>query len=148
MKRLLFPALLAALVLAGCGNSNSTGAPGPGTRQDPARPQSALQKLADQPYAASAYLISADTLSADAQKAISGFEMTKKAMPDGTTEVTLKALEPQYHDQEYTLKAGEQLYFIDKFMADDNQGKETNPNDDTAVIVDSQGNVVQGPSNF
>lgn len=102
------------------------------------------QKFSDQSYYNSAYLISSDTLSSDAQKALTGFQMDKRSMPDGTMQITLKALEPSYHDQQYTLKPGEQLYFIEKFWADDQSGQENNINDDTAVIVDSQGNVI-GP---
>lgn len=106
------------------------------------------QKFSDQSYYNSTYLISSDTLSTDAQKALTGFQMDKKSMPDGTLQITLKALEPSYHDQQYTLKPGEQLYFIEKFWADDQGGQEKNINDDTAVVVDSQGNVVAPPADF
>jgi len=141
VKKSLFLLALVPLFLAGCGNSNSTNKSG-------IHASTALQKFSDQSYAANAYLISSEPLGADAQKAISGFQMTKLSMPDGTTQVTLKALEPQYHDQRYSLQTGDQLYFIDKFLADDSQNKETNINDDTAVVVNSQGYVVSGPSNF
>lgn len=148
MNKILLPTIFAVLVLAGCGNSNSANTPSSKTGSALTSSQSLPQKFADQPYATSAYLISSDPLSPAAQTAISGFQMTKQSNPDGTTLVTLKALEPQYHDQQYTLRPGDQLYFIDKFMADDLQNKEVNPNDDAAVVVDSQGNIVEGPSNF
>lgn len=105
-------------------------------------------KFAEQEYAKSAYLISGETLSADAKTALAGFVMTKKALPDGTTSVMLKAQKPEYHDQTYTLKAGEQLYFIDKFLADDAAGQEKNINDDTGVVVNAEGNVVQAPTDW
>ena len=104
-----------------------------------------VQKFADQDYFKTAYLISGVTLSADAKMALTGFTMTKKTMPDGTTSIMLKALKPEYKDQSYTLKTGEQLYFIEKFLQDDANGTESNIGDDGAVIVNAEGNVVSGP---
>ena len=111
-------------------------------------PAVAAIKLADQEYAKSAYLISGGTLSADAKTALTGFIMTKKVMPDGTTSILLKAQKAEYHDQNYTLKTGEQLFFIDKFLADDTAGQEKNINDDTGVIVDATGVIVQAPTDW
>ncbi len=105
-------------------------------------------KFADQDYAKSAYLISGDTLTADAKTALTGFSMSKVKNADGSTTVTLKALKPEYHDQVYTLKAGEQLYFIEKFLQDDVNGVEKNIGDDTAAIVDAAGMVVEAPRDF
>jgi PBP1b-binding outer membrane lipoprotein LpoB len=135
MKKILFTWLLiSVLFLSGCSQPTATNNPAGNQRG---------QKFSDTPYYNNAYLISGDTLSADAQKALTGFQMDKKTMPDGTTQINLKALDPSYHDQQYTLKSGEQLYFIEKLWADDQSGSETNINDETAVIVDSQGNIVQ-----
>lgn len=106
-------------------------------------------KFADQEYAKVAYLVSGDApLSADAKTALAGFVMTKKTLADGTTEISLKAQKPEYHDQKYVLKTGEQLYFIDKFLQDDKNGAEANIGDDTGVVVDSLGNVVQAPTDW
>lgn len=108
-----------------------------------------VAKLSDQEYVKSAYLVSGDApLSADAKTALAGFVMTKKALADGSIEIFLKAQKPEYHDQKYTLKSGEQLYFIDRFLADDVAGQEKNINDDTGVIVDANGNVVQAPTDW
>ena len=140
-KKILIVGLL--LFLAGCGspmtqnNSNTNSSNG-----------SINVKFSDQPYYNSSYLISSDNLSTDAQAALSGFSLSKKAMPDGTTQITLKALSTEYHDQQYTLKPGEQLYFIEKTLGDDQANQDSNLHDDTAVVVDSQGNVVQGPTDF
>jgi hypothetical protein len=106
------------------------------------------QKFADQEYAKVSYLISGPTISADAQKAIVGFQLTKKALPDGMTEITLKSQKPEYHDQVYVLKAGEQLYFIEKFLQDDENGEEKNIMDDTAVVVGADGMVIAPPRDF
>ena len=140
---------VAVLFLAGCGNAPSNNSAGNNLASGGVSVQSSsVMKFSDQTYAKNAYLISTDTLSADATKALSGFQMTKKNLPDGTIQIDLKALESQYHDQSYTLKSGEQLYFIDKFLGDDSGGKEGGIGDDTAVIVDASGNVVQGQSGF
>ncbi len=162
MKKILWILPLTALFLYGCGQvagNNSTTNPTTGktsqknsntptTIVDTPTPSNSTVKFAEQSYFKNAYLISTDTLSTEAKTALAGFKMDKQTLPDGTIQINLKALEPQYHDQSYTLKDGEQLYFIDKFLADDSSGTESNIGDDTAVIVDSQGNVVQQPTGF
>ena len=145
MKKLLWAFPVAVLFLSGCSyspGSNST------TTTSPTTAPSASQKFSDQPYFSRAYLISSDTLSSAAQAALAGFKMDKQTLPDGTVQINLKALESQYHDQSYTLKAGQQLYFIDMTMGDDRSATEINIADDTAVIVDSQGNIIQPPTGF
>ena len=106
-------------------------------------------KFSDQDYAKSAYLVSGDApLGTDANQALAGFSLNKQAMADKTVVITLKALKSEYHDQTYTLKPGEQLYFIEKFLQDDKEEDETNIHDDTAVIVDADGYVVEVPRDF
>lgn len=99
-------------------------------------------KLSDESYANKAYLISSDTLSAQAQRAIAGFQIQKQVTSDGGTDIMLKALQPEYQDQKYHLKPGDQLYFIEMSMGDDNGGQEYNLGDDNAVVVDSKGYIV------
>ncbi len=147
MKKLLFILPVVFFVAAACtsqtpaanGNNNQT-----------ANPATAASgpKFTDQSYFKDSYLISSDTLSSQAQKAINGFQLSKQANADGTTQINLKALEAGYHDQQYTLKAGQQLYFIEEFPGDDNNGKDETPVDDKAVVVDGQGSVVQPPQGF
>lgn len=137
-KNIMIVALL--LFLSGCGIQNApTGNNGNG--------QTSV-KFSDQPYYNQSYLISGDTLSPEAQAALSGFSLDKKPNSDGTVQITLKALQPQYHDQQFTLKPGEQLYFIEKTLGDDQPDQDNNTRDDSGVVVDSQGNVVQGPTDF
>ncbi|MFA6105832.1 MAG: hypothetical protein WC725_04580 [Patescibacteria group bacterium] len=125
--------------------SSPTPSPAANNPQTPAS-----QKLSDQPYAQYAYLISSPTLSADAKLALTGFQMTKKANADGSIQFTLKALKTEYRDQVYTLQPGQQLYFIEKFLQDDDQeaNEDKNIKDDLAVIVDKDGNVVGEPASF
>lgn len=99
-------------------------------------------KLSDTSYANNAYLISSDTLSPEAQQAISGFNINKQTNSDGTTTITLVAINPEYQNQSYTLQSGQSLYFIEMSMGDDRNGSETFLGDDHAVVVDSNGYIV------
>jgi len=147
MKKILLvlPAML--LILAGCG-SPAASPSNTDTSSSSSTQPSGAQKFSDQSYYSNSYLVSGDNLSADAQRALAGFQLQKKSMPDGTTQITLKALEPAYHDQSYTLKPGEQLYFIDRNLGDDAGGQENYIGEDSAAVVDAQGNVVQPPAGF
>lgn len=157
-NKFLIPIGLVALLAAGCANSaannpnNSTDSNNQSSDVSAGSqpPATASLKFSDQPYFQYAYLISGGTLSSDAQKAMTGFAETQKPLPDGTTQITLKALKKEYTDQQYSLQAGEQLYFIEKFLADDDTvaNEDKMPGDDMAVVVDSQGNVVQQPAVF
>jgi len=97
-------------------------------------------KFADSPISKSAYLISADSLSPDAEKAIAGFSLNKTTLADGSMNITLKALNPEYQDQNYLVQPGQQLYFIELNFGDDSapQG-EYNMRDDKTILVDSNG---------
>ncbi len=164
MDRTLIAVLAIALLLAGCaGNQGSgmqnttTGQPAPqqapqggGTAQ-PAAPApapsqtnaTARTKLSDTQFWSSAYLISGDTLDDNAKAALAGFGYNRTAMPDGSTNITLTALEPQYQGGSFLVKPGENLYFIETSFGDDSGNGEYNMGDDMAVLVDSDGYVVQ-----
>lgn len=89
-----------------------------------------------------AYLISVPTLSAQAETAITGFDLSKLDQADGSTVYELKAKKSGYFDQKYTVKPGESLYFIESSLNDDNGDVDERLNDDTAVVVDANGYVV------
>lgn len=110
----------------------------------------ASTKFVDQPYYKYAYLISSSTMDAKTKEAIAGFDITKKALADGTTQYNLKALKSEYKDQVYTIKPDEKLYFIETFLGDDNAEKneEYGMRDDMAVVVDASGNVVGAPASW
>lgn len=155
--KLLVPAVFVALLAAGCSGAQTTSTTvnNQPTAQSPAQPNNppppaASNKFTDQPYYKMSYLISGDTLSADAKMALTGFSMDKKVQSDGTTQITLRAQKTEYHDQQYTLQKGDQLYFIEKFLGDDNNegNEDKNMGDDQAVVVDSQGNVVNRPQGW
>ncbi len=98
-------------------------------------------KLSDSSYADSAYLISGDLLSADAQKALVGFTLTKKVQADGSTLFSLAATNPEYTSQQYSVQAGQSLYFVDRSLGDD-AGIESNQGDDFGIITDANGYIV------
>jgi|SRR5579872_2480601 len=144
MKKILLVLPIVLLVAAAC-NSSSTSNSGASSSSGGT---SSAVKFSDQSYFKNAYLISSNTLSADAQKALTGFQMTKKTLADGSIQINLNALEANYHNQQYVLEPGQQLYFIEKFLGDDQAEKDQTAADDSAVVVDSNGNVVQAPQGF
>lgn len=120
--------------------SNTVTPPATGTSDTGA---SAKIKLTDSQYANNAYLISGDTLDSAAQAATSGFTITKTPNADGTTTIALSSTNPEYKNQSYTLQTGQQLYFIERILGDDSNNQELNLGDDTAIIVDADGYIVQ-----
>lgn len=100
-------------------------------------------KLSETRYWDYAYLISGDNLDEKAKAALSGFDLKKETLPDGSVKITLKALSQGYNDQMYFLKEGEKLYFIETSWGDDPQFKEYNLGDDVAVKVDSEGDITK-----
>ncbi|MDE2399752.1 MAG: hypothetical protein KGL67_01955 [Patescibacteria group bacterium] len=100
------------------------------------------QLFSSSPMAQYAYLISGPTLDSKAEEATMGFTITKKALPDGSMQITLNSQNAEYKTQTYTVKAGEKLYFVEKFLADDSENADKNLKDDTAILVDANGYIV------
>jgi hypothetical protein len=73
---------------------------------------------------------------------LTGFDLQKEQLTNGSQKITLKALSPEYHDQIYTVKPGQKLYFIETSMGDDQDNLETNMGDDRAVLVDADGYIL------
>jgi len=142
---------LLAILLTGAGCVQQAASPqNPASKTSAAAVVPASNKFVDQPYYQNTYLISADTLTPDAQSALSGFKMTKTSQPDGTVRITLEALKAGYQNQQYDLKPGEKLYLIESYLQDDDPVKSEDKKliDDQAVVVDAEGNVIQGPANW
>jgi hypothetical protein len=76
---------------------------------------------------------------------MAGFAFTTSVMSDGSTQITLTAQNPYYKTQQYVVKPGYSLYFIEKNIKDDDPEKDTDTKtlDDTAILVDPQGYIVQ-----
>lgn len=104
------------------------------------------KKFSDQPYYKFAYRIdptNLNNMNSSMQKIFSGFRVTTINNADGSFVVNLTPTNTEYHAQSYTVKQGQKLYFIEKSMGDDNGVKDSYYADDTAVVVDQNGDVIQ-----
>ncbi|MFB6145794.1 MAG: hypothetical protein ABEJ99_04810 [Candidatus Nanohaloarchaea archaeon] len=115
-----------------------------GSQQSGQQHQSSSKKvkLENTRYAPYSYKISGDSLSSSAKRALAGFTVSRSTS-NGVKTVKLNAKKPEYQDQTYHLKNGEQLYFIETSYGDDSASQEYAMSDDTAVVVDSDGYVVR-----
>jgi len=103
------------------------------------------QKFSDSSDYQYGYKIFPGVLSSSAKEAMAGFAFTTKAMPDGSTQITLTSQNKFYKTQQYVVKPGYSLYFIERMMGDDDSEKDTDARytDDTAILVDPQGYIAQ-----
>jgi hypothetical protein len=117
------------------------------TAPSQASPSSAMtaQKFSDSEDFKYSYKIFPGALSAQVKQAMAGFAFTTKAMPDGSTQITLTSQNKFYKTQQYAVKSGYSLYFIERMMGDDNEQEDSDRTirDDTAVLVDPQGNIAK-----
>lgn len=100
------------------------------------------RKFADNPLSQKAYLIAPITgeLSADAKKALTGWDVKTTDNPDGSLQVDLSPQETGDVKQQFTLKPGYKLYFIELSPADDSATEgDANRGDDIGVLVDQNG---------
>ena len=100
-------------------------------------------KFADTSDAQNAYLISIDNYDAKTNEALAGFKVDRKVLSDGTQQINLVAQEAGYQSQSFTVAPGQKLYFVEKFLQDDQNGQERNMGDDKATLVDADGYIVQ-----
>ena len=103
------------------------------------------QKFADNPISKKAYLIAPVTgpLSRDAQIALTGWTVKTTNNPDGSLQVNLIPQETEDVQQQFTVKPGNKLYFIELTLADDSAtGGDANRGDDIGVLVDQNGIVL------
>ena len=100
------------------------------------------QLFSDSPFASNSYLISTSTYDAKTKKALTGFNVTKKTLSDGSIQFTLNATNPEYQTQTYIVKPGEKLYFIENNLSDDTENEDKFLADDQAILVDANGYIV------
>ncbi len=140
----LFPLLFLAACTGNAAPTNVT--PPPPSQGSQASAVSLVgTKLSDSPLAASSYLISESAptaFDAATKAALAGYDVQSAMLPDGSKQITLHATNPQYHDQSFTLKPGQKLYFVEKYLQDDPNGEEKNEKDDWGIVTDSGGTVV------
>jgi len=102
----------------------------------------AKQLFSSSPLSQNAFLISTPTYDANTKTALIGFNVIQKPLADGSNEITLNSQNKEYKTQVYTVKSGEKLYFIENFLADDSGNTDRNLKDDTAVLVDADGYIM------
>jgi hypothetical protein len=108
-------------------------------------PTTMMQKFSDSSDFQYAYKIFPGTLSTTAKQAMASFAFTTKALSDGSTQVTLTSQNPFYKTQQYTVKSGYSLYFIERNIKDDDSQKDSDTMvlDDAAILVDPQGYIAK-----
>lgn len=100
------------------------------------------QNFADNPLSKKAYLIAPVTgdLSADAKRALTGWDVKTTNNTDGSVQVNLVPHETEDVQQQFTVKPGYKLYFIELTLADDSAADgDANRADDIGVLVNSDG---------
>jgi hypothetical protein len=95
--------------------------------------------LKNSPMASYAYLIDSGPPSAKTIQALNGWDVAKKMLADGSLQITLTAKGSDDVNQQYTVKPGHSLYFIEMTMGDDQGNADLNLRDDYGVIVDQNG---------
>ncbi len=77
----------------------------------------------------------------DAKAAMVGFSMTSEKQADGSMIVTLAPKDSDDQSQQYIVKSGQILYYIEQTPFDDknDQDKDLNYRDDYGIITDSNG---------
>lgn len=129
----IFAALAStALYLSNSGASASSAQSG-----NNLQPQGKCTLLSDEPFAQYSYLISSDRLSQSAQSALSGFRLSKTALPNGDSVINFGQTGQQ--GQDITVKSGQRLYFVETSLSDDGPGHDSVLGDDYLVLVDSNG---------
>lgn len=121
---------------------NAQGAPGQPARGG-ARP-TMLSKggsLNDSPLKQFAYQIAPGTISEATKAILIGFTIDSKSNPDGSITVTVTPKDSKDQNQQYTIKSGQILYFIEQTPIDDKTDSDTDMNyrDDYGLITDSNG---------
>ena len=102
-------------------------------------------KFDSSPASKFAYQIFPGPISAEAKTALAGFMLDTKTQSDGSSLITMTSTNTEYKNQTYTVKPAEILYFIEKNPKDDSESENAEKflADDTAVVVDADGYIVQ-----
>lgn len=92
-------------------------------------------------YAPYSYIISDPTLSQQAMQAISGFNVTRTVLSNGSVSITLTYI-ASGSSKNVILAPGYKMYFLEGAFADDNFRGDTNIGDDAYLVVNSNGYIV------
>ena len=98
------------------------------------------QLLSSTQYGSYAYQIYPGTPSAQAQQALSGFQVSFKSLAGGKEQVTINTAGGQ--SQSASFQATDKLYIIETRTGDDGFGQDTNYGDDGFILTDQGGHIV------
>ena len=88
-----------------------------------------------------AYQIAPGVISDATKQKLTGFTITSVTNPDGSTSVSLTPKDSEDQHQQYTVKTGQMLYFIEQTPMDDkaDSDRDLNYRDDYGIITDANG---------
>ncbi len=97
--------------------------------------------LSASPIKQFAYQIAPGTISDAAKQKLTGFAITSITNPDGSISVSLTPKDSEDQHQQYTVKTGQVLYFIEQTPMDDkaDSDRDLNYRDDYGIITDANG---------
>ena len=106
------------------------------------------QLFSSSPYSQVAYQIFPGSLSSIAQEVMAGISLKSKQNPDGTTTVTLSPTNPSFPGLAYNVSSGDKVYLVETNMGEDNPSANYDGvyADDGAIVVNSAGYIVHGPT--
>ncbi len=98
-------------------------------------------KLQGSPLEQYAYKVAPGDMNDDAKKALVGFSIDTQKQADGSLVVKFTPKDSDDQNQQYIVKTGESLYFVEMTPLDDkpDQDKDINYRDDYGIIVDQNG---------
>jgi|GEM_PF-3598111 len=119
--------------------TNSPSGP-PAGMKPPAFPKKG-DKLSDLPVAKTAYQVAPGDMLADTKTATAGWSIVQNKQSDGSLIVDFIPKEANDQRQQYTVKTGETLYFVELNSVDDSPGQndDINLRDDYGIITNADG---------
>ena len=129
--------------LAATTHTSSLPPAGPNAKGAGPRPiiMSKGKNLKTSPLFAFAFQVAPGDLSANGKRALIGWTITSQSQSDGSILVTLTPKDSEDQNQQYTVKTGQVLYFIEQTPVDDKADQDTDLNyrDDYGLITNQAG---------
>jgi hypothetical protein len=126
--------------------SPSAASPAPGTARPsagPSRPApsaSAGPLLSSEPFASYAYQVWPGTLNAAARQAMTGLSVSASRVRDG---ISVKAGVNGQPAAAHTYPGGTRVYVVETSLGDDSNSSDYNLGDDSLVVTDARGRILQ-----
>ena len=139
-------AIIVAVLTLGHNSPNSTNSAYSPSSSPASSPSGQL--FSSSPYSQVAYQIFPGSLSSIAQEVMAGINLKSSQNPDGTTTVTLSPTNPSFPGLAYNVSSGDKVYLVETNMGEDNPSANYDGvyADDGAIVVNSAGYIVHGPT--